>query len=105
LRSSVYSLSAFAPSSDRLPSDAHPPLLPQTPGKNERLTALDQRIRLVERFVEARAAVKTQPSDMIRLCNQVRVCARLRREMRRQPLAIQNQMSYISQVVASFSFK
>ena len=32
---------------------------------------MDQRIRLVERFVEARAAVKTQPSEMIRLCNQL----------------------------------
>ncbi len=41
------------------------------PNKEEKLASLDQRIRLVERFVEGRKAVKTDPSEMIKICNQL----------------------------------
>jgi intraflagellar transport protein 140 len=43
----------------------------EIPQREEKLASLDQRIRLVQRFVEARKCVKTQPEEMVRLCNQI----------------------------------
>jgi intraflagellar transport protein 140 len=43
----------------------------QAPGKTEKLNSLDQRIRLVERFVEARKCAKTDSAEMIKICNQL----------------------------------
>jgi len=39
------------------------------PDKDEKLQSLDGRIRLVERFVEARKLVKRNPAEMVKLCN------------------------------------
>lgn len=38
------------------------------PQREEKLASLDQRIRLVQRFVEARKCVKTNPDEMIKIC-------------------------------------
>mmetsp|Transcript_2350 Transcript_2350/g.4465 ORF Transcript_2350/g.4465 Transcript_2350/m.4465 type:complete len:216 (-) Transcript_2350:214-861(-) len=41
------------------------------PGREERLAALRQRIRLVEQFVKARRLAKTQPLEMVELCTEL----------------------------------
>jgi len=41
------------------------------PQREEKLANLDARIRLVQRFVDARKCVKSNPDEMVRLCNSI----------------------------------
>jgi intraflagellar transport protein 140 len=41
------------------------------PQREEKLASLDGRIRLVQKFVEARKAVKSNPDEMVRICNSI----------------------------------
>jgi intraflagellar transport protein 140 len=41
------------------------------PQREEKLANLDTRIRLVQRFVDARKCVKSNPDEMVRLCNSI----------------------------------
>ena len=43
----------------------------EIPQREEKLASLDARIRLVQRFVEARKCVKSNPDEMIRICNAI----------------------------------